>query len=437
MPDEIQNLADKLNELGSHIDEWRKRADKFADAADVDTAFKRIAADVGEANNKLVAEQARRDNEARELKETIEALNERLDSEHTEREKLAAELVNRAKVADGVDHEHMEAFHEYLSLPQPAGGFSPKARAFMEQAKVAHLEKRTLSEGVLPEGGFLVPSNTETDIIKNTIAMSPVFEIVRTTTITEGTELRIPKRTGTPTGYWVGESAEPTKSNATYGQITIVAHILGVETQATLSLLQDVANMENEIAIDAAEASAYQLGLAMLNGNGVGRPEGILQNADVVAATAYVNGTNTATTHLVHFDDFSRLFAGNGGNNTGLKSAYRGNATYAMNSNTLAKVFNLKDTAGNYVVQKSPTTGLPMGLLGRPFVTWEDMADDGTGGNYPVICGDFFAGYRALRRMGMWVIRDPLTAKPDVEFTFYQRIGGKVVKPEAIKVLRV
>ena len=50
--------------------------------------------------------------------------------------------------------------------------------------------------------------------------------------------------------------------------------------------------------------------------------------------------------------------------------------------------------------------------------------------------GDFSRGYLIIDRMGIRVLRDPYTSKPNVLFYTTKRVGGGVVHFEAIKLLK-
>jgi HK97 family phage major capsid protein len=53
-----------------------------------------------------------------------------------------------------------------------------------------------------------------------------------------------------------------------------------------------------------------------------------------------------------------------------------------------------------------------------------------------VVFGDFKAGYLLNDRIGTRVLRDPFTNKPYVMFYVTRRVGGGVLDPNAIRVLK-
>ena len=118
-----------------------------------------------------------------------------------------------------------------------------------------------------------------------------------------------------------------------------------------------------------------------------------------------------------------------------LKPAYRANATWAMNSKTLATVRKLKDKQDGYLWQPALMAGQPELLLGRPIVELENMPDV-VAGSIPVAVGDWLEGYRILDR-NMVMIRDPFTVKGTILFYCEKRVSGNVVDSNAIKLLKI
>jgi HK97 family phage major capsid protein len=60
-------------------------------------------------------------------------------------------------------------------------------------------------------------------------------------------------------------------------------------------------------------------------------------------------------------------------------------------------------------------------------------------GSSPIVFGDFNQAYRIYDRIALAVLRDPYTMakKSLVRFHARRRVGGDVVKPEAIRKLKM
>ena len=56
---------------------------------------------------------------------------------------------------------------------------------------------------------------------------------------------------------------------------------------------------------------------------------------------------------------------------------------------------------------------------------------------FPVAFGNFKLAYVVVELNGLRVLRDPFTAKPNVVFYTYGRIGGDLSNTEAVKLVKV
>jgi HK97 family phage major capsid protein len=119
-----------------------------------------------------------------------------------------------------------------------------------------------------------------------------------------------------------------------------------------------------------------------------------------------------------------------------LGSPYRANATWLMSGLTAALLAKLKDANGNLIWRESLIVGQPSTLFGRPVEIDEGMPAPGASA-MPIAFGDFAQGYLINDRIGTRVLRDPYTNKPFVMFYVTRRVGGGVLDPNAIKVLKM
>ena len=109
-----------------------------------------------------------------------------------------------------------------------------------------------------------------------------------------------------------------------------------------------------------------------------------------------------------------------------------------LSSTSLAACRKLLNALGVSVWQPSLQAGQPDMLLGRPVIEAVDMPDIGAG-NFPIVFGDFNLGYRIYDRVSLTFIRDPFTQALNalVRFHARRRVGGDVVRPQAIRKLKM
>ena len=119
-----------------------------------------------------------------------------------------------------------------------------------------------------------------------------------------------------------------------------------------------------------------------------------------------------------------------------LKAPYRKSAVFLMNDSSVKALRKLKDGNGQYLWQPSLTAGTPDLLLGRPVYTSAFMPALAAGAK-SVLFGDLSYYWvadrqgRSFRRLG-----ELYAPTGQVGFLATQRVDGKLVLPEAVKVLQ-
>lgn len=283
--------------------------------------------------------------------------------------------------------------------------------------------KATLRTDVDTQGGYLVVGEMDNVITKLITEVSGLRSVSRVRTIGKKT-LDMAIRTAIPTAAYEGEAEQDGDSNSTYGSESVTAFRLSVTIPITLDMLMDSSfNMESEIFSDAAEAFAQKEGNKFILGTGAKQPEGILVNPTIVGDVRISSTSQTITA-----DDMILL--------TGdLKVGY--NPNYVLNRGTLAFLRTLKSTDGVFLWQPGMNGPVANTMNGFNYVLAQDMpaiASD----SLSVAFGDFQRGYTIIDRTGVSMVRDEFSSKKNaiVEFTIHRWNNGKVVVPEAIKVLK-
>ena len=118
-----------------------------------------------------------------------------------------------------------------------------------------------------------------------------------------------------------------------------------------------------------------------------------------------------------------------------LKRPYRKNASFIMNDKTLAQLRKLKDSTGQYLWQPSLTAGTPDTILNRPVYTSSYVPAIAAGAK-TIAFGDFSYYWIADRQGRSFKRLNELFATTgQVGFMATQRVDGKLILSEAIKVL--
>ena len=309
-----------------------------------------------------------------------------------------------------------------------------------------------MTEGDQSSGGYLAPTEWDRQIQKAQRALSPVRRISRVQTTGRSEYMTLWSNDLFGSG-WVGETAARPQTTAnSFSKLLFPAGEIYAQPAITQRLLDDSAiDLDQWMAENLSDEFTRQESIAFVSGNGVNKPMGFLQYLPGGAASAAIldgsgNVTTAATAAAHPGGNLGVTVSANASAipNTdvlvdlkyGLGAPYRQNATWLMNSQTAAYVAKMKDGQGNYVWRESLMEAEPSRLLGRPVEIEENMPNIGAG-SYPIAFGDFARGYLVNDRIGVRILRDPYTAKPFVLFYATKRVGGGVLDPFAIKVLKI
>ena len=118
-----------------------------------------------------------------------------------------------------------------------------------------------------------------------------------------------------------------------------------------------------------------------------------------------------------------------------LRGPYRKNAVWLMNDSTVKTIRKLKDGNGQYLWQPALTAGTPDLVLGRPVHTSTFVPEIKAGAS-TVAFGDLSYYWIADRQGRSFKRLNELFATTgQVGFLASQRLDGKLVLPEAVKLL--
>ena len=299
--------------------------------------------------------------------------------------------------------------------------------AFWKQARnggYMNIEvKNALEEGVDLEGGYLVPDEFEHTLI-DALNEENIFRKNAHVFTTSSGSHKIPIVATKGTASWIDEEGAVPESDDSFGQVSIEAHKVGTLIKVSEELLNDSAfNLEAYFTTEFARRINDKEEDAFFNGNGTGKPTGIF-NATGGAQTGVTTGSSTTITA----DEIIDLFYS-------LKAPYRKKAIWVLNDTTVKIIRKLKDGTGNYLWQPSLTAGSPDTILGRPVYT-SQFVPEVAAGNKTVAFGDF-SYYWIGDRQGITFRRlnEKYADTCQVGFLATKRLDGKLVLPEAIKVL--
>ncbi len=300
-------------------------------------------------------------------------------------------------------------------------------------------EQKVMVSAASDLGGFFSGTDLSDKFIQKLFLISPVRSLADMQTI-GGEKLLIPSEGATDTNiFWSDEqSGFQASTDPNLGMLEIYARELNGYLKLSKQNLEDsVFDIEGYILKRLTRQFAQKEGAAFLTGDGVARPEGILTNAALAGTGINVYTTPSQAGAIKPADDIQLMHA--------TKSGYRKTGTWMMSNATIG-VHRLYVDSQQRPIWTMFGDEFRETLFGRPIVEMPDMVNPTTpggttysSGNMPVIFGDINQGYQIVDRVGLTfqTLKELFAIQNQVAYLARMRVGGKVVLPEAIAVMKI
>ncbi len=394
-----ENVKDMMSEIGSH--------------------FKNTTLEVTKSMSDLQKHQSRTDEKLQYLMETVQ---NQTSGEARERSETVL--------------KYRKAFMDYIrkgrsgeiELAAIQGDYRSEWAERLA-AKGNHYEAKALSH-TDSEGGYTVPEDMATSIVRRLQDFSPVRRAATVST-TSKDALQMLVRDADIGISNLAESAAVSETTApTFGKNEIPVHKKGVYIFASEEILEDSGfDLEAEIAREATDKFARAEGADFVSGTGTGMAKGFLTYTDGLGFGEIEQINSGAAAALTKQGLVDVLFSLG-------RETYLRNASWMMNAGTWGRIVNLESTGGEPLPESWVNLG-KMELLGRPVIVADDMPSVAANG-LSVAVGDFAEGYRIVDHIsGIRMTRDEITAPGTAKFYFRKRTGGEVVNTDAIKIQKI
>ena len=300
-------------------------------------------------------------------------------------------------------------------------------KAFWNQMRRMHNApdlRNALQVGTDTEGGYLVPDEFERTLVE-ALEEQNIFRSLAHIIHTSSGDRKIPVSASKGEAAWIDEAGAYPESDDSFGQVTISAYKLGTIIKISEELINDsVFDIEGYVAREYARRIGAKEESACFVGDGIGKPLGIL-----APTGGAQTGVSAASATALSCDEVIDLFYS-------LRSPYRKNAVWVTNDSTVKALRKLKDGNGQYIWQPSLTAGTPDTILSHPVMTSAYMPEIASGAK-TMAFGDF-SHYWIADRQGRTFKRlgELFAPSGQVGFLGSQRVDGKLILPEAIKVLQ-
>jgi HK97 family phage major capsid protein len=239
--------------------------------------------------------------------------------------------------------------------------------------------------------------------------------------------------------YWTAESQTRQETEPQFKQLDLKAWELSGYSVSSNVLLQDsVIGLEKFLMTLFARAIAWFEEYAFLQGNGVGKPQGMVNCGAAIAGGGHSGNTQRDTASHVYFDDIAWMWSK-------LLPASWGSAIWAFSPTVVPELLQLKDGANRAIfisIDQGITKAPNWSLLGRPAFPTEKLPALGTKGDIILIdpalyvIGDRMSVEVAasehvnfLKNQMTWRIVERVDGQPWLEKAVTLQDGSSTVSP--------
>lgn len=230
-------------------------------------------------------------------------------------------------------------------------------RGFMKALRLRSDSLKTysgMSEGTPANGGYLVPTEFNAEVIKLMQDVGIIMRLARVLPMSTW-KRTFPVQLTNPSIYWVDEARDKTASKTTLTQFEQQAKVMAAVVKCTDELLRDSAiNLQSFLAEIIAESMALEIERIALVGDVSGA-------SDPFNGIRYASGVNVVSMSdsTVSFDDVADLIFS-------LSQAYAQDAKIITSRTGLKKLMKLKDENAAYIWQP-PAGNLPPTIWNTPY----------------------------------------------------------------------
>lgn len=294
-------------------------------------------------------------------------------------------------------------------------------KAFDGYLRSGNLEElRAMSIGTDANGGYLVPSDLNSRIIRALPDVSAVRKYANVITLQHDRDIPVTNSKGVV--YWKDEAADYAESTPTHDKASLTAYKLTYLVKLSEELLADAGyDLFAELAKNYADLAGVAMESKFCQGTGTSQIQGLIAGGSAgktAAATAAITADELIDFHY------------------SLAKQYRNKAIYLGNTSTAKAIRKLKNgTTGEYLWQPALASGQPDTLLGLPYEESAGMPDLGAG-TTPLILGDLSyytiaeRGTRSVQRLN-----ELYAASGQVGYRVFERLDAAVTLSAAIKKL--
>ena len=244
----------------------------------------------------------------------------------------------------------------------------------MADARLKSLKANGLNETNAADGGYIVPKQTAGGIVQRMYGIGKVLAKISKDSIASNNmtynvvdeSSRASTRHGGVLGYWVAEAADITGSKPQFRQVDLKLKKVAAVAYATDELLSDSNALESWINREVPNELRFKVEDAIINGDGVGKPLGIMNSPCLVSVTR---------------TDASKVLVADVLNMWARRWAGQDDYVWLINQDVFPQILQLNNTYQNLFMPQG-YAGSPVNtLLGKPIIETEYNQTLGTSGD--------------------------------------------------------
>ena len=354
--------------------------------------------------------------------ESGEDIRSYTDEEQTRMEEIRAEIEELDKTIAAKEQAMAVLAKNQPEIRSESDGENKLINAFVRNPAS---EQTRANETAIGQNTGVKYQQFSEDIIHGALDLCGVANLVNTVEA-RGTYKQIVSNSSYKiTGAWTAEGVAPTVSEARWTTISIDPQKFTSECVVTYEMLNQAAfDVVPELLHQFTLDFAYGMEAGIIKGRGAAtynEPDGLVSGGTQYLTPAAGTFTTSDIVNIYH----------------SLKSYYTQNAVWIMNDSSVKAIRKLKDKNDQYLWQTALTAGTPDTILNRPVYT-SPYVPEIAAGNKVMLFGNFDY-YWIVDRQGRVFKRlnELFATNGQVGFMTTQRVDGKVVLPEAIKIMQM
>lgn len=384
-----------------------------------------------------------KDTNSDEFKSKFAELQESVSQKHADIDKQYGDMETKFEEKMSKMIENITgAFQNVNKQTTPNLIYGKSMGEFLAKVRNRSDEIKALAEGSGSTGGYLVPDEFSTEILRVELESSVVRSNGARVIPMMGSQIKIPALNmssnaagslyGGVTAYWTEEGAQKTESKPSFKRVTLEPKKLCGYTESSDELVGDaIVSMGDLLSTMFGEVLAFEEDYAFLQGDGVGKPLGI------TTSPCYATVSRASTSIVVTADIINML------------ARFKGNmqrARWIVNQSALPYIYKLMDGNDNYIWHPgnagSIAQAAPGTLYGIPIVVSEKVPAVGTTGDV-MLCdfGYYLIGdrqglvveesmhYKFQNDVKAWRMTKRVDGQPWLDSAITPRNGGSSVSP--------